>query len=151
MTVVNRYGAASQQPKFTKYIITAARSKVCLITDYSSNSRDRYNHLLRYVYPLSGRLLNQKLIENVYGFYYPYFLFSNKTDFETAGQCDRDGAKGLFFGGGNCRLITRDHCGYISNSILSVRVGTRLVCRQSHKLGRRHATPVSVVSFSDQF
>jgi micrococcal nuclease len=108
-TPVQCYGPAAAA--YTKN--TIGSGKVRLQADPLSTNRDRYNRLLRYVYLPDGRLLNELLIQNGYGFYYPYFPFTKKAQFEADGQAARAAHKGLW---GNCNPIKKDKGGYVSNS-----------------------------------
>ncbi len=107
---VQCYGPAASA--FTKNTLTAAGSTVKLAADSLSNNRDRYNRLLRYVYLPDGTLLNLKLIQEGYGFYYPYFPFSKSDEFSAAQKLAQDGHKGLW---GNCTPKPTDGGGYTSN------------------------------------
>ena len=108
-TPVQCYGPAAAA--YTKTIIGS--HQVRLVSDELSTDRDRYNRLLRYVYLPDGTLVNEKLIQNGYGFYYPYFPFSKSAQFEA----DEKGAiaanKGLW---GNCHPTKTDQGGYVSNN-----------------------------------
>src|SRR5437868_2508299 len=66
-TPVQCYGPAAAA--FTKNLIGSNR--VRLVSDSLSTDRDRYNRLLRYIYLPDGTLVNESLIQNGYGFYYP--------------------------------------------------------------------------------
>jgi micrococcal nuclease len=107
---VQCYGPAASA--FTKNTLTAAGSTVKLAADSLSSNRDRYNRLLRYVYLPDGTLLNLKLIQEGYGFYYPYFPFSKSDEFSAAEKQAQDGRKGLW---GNCTPKPTDGGGYTSN------------------------------------
>jgi micrococcal nuclease len=107
---VQCYGPAASA--FTKNILTAAGSKVRLAGDSLSSNRDRYDRLLRYVYMPDGTMLNQTLIREGYGFYYPYFPFTKSKDFEAAQSAARRDNKGLW---GNCNPKPTDGGGWISN------------------------------------
>lgn len=104
-TPVQCYGPAAAA--FTKNTIGA--QKVRLSLDPKSTNRDRYGRLLRYIYLPDGTLLNQKLIENGYGFYYPYFPFTKSTTFNAAEQQAMAAHKGLW---GNCHPTPSDNGGY---------------------------------------
>ena len=97
---------------FTKNSLTAAGLKVRLAADSLSNNRDRYNRLLRYVYLPDGTFFNLKLIQEGYGFYYPYFPFSKSSDFAAAQKQAQDAHKGVW---GNCTPVKTDGGGYTSN------------------------------------
>lgn len=105
---VQCYGPAAAA--FTK--TTIGSNKVRLESDPLSTNRDRYDRLLRYVYLPDGTLINQKLIENGYGFYYPYFPFTKSSQFEASQDTARANNKGLW---GNCTPTQTDKGGYISN------------------------------------
>lgn len=108
---VQCYGPAASA--YTKNTMTAAGSKVRLAADSLSSNRDRYNRLLRYVYLTDGTMMNQKLIEDGYGFYYPYFPFSKSKDFEVAQNQAKAAGRGLW---SNCAPIANDRGGYTSNN-----------------------------------
>lgn len=104
-TPIQCYGPAAAA--YTKHRIGAQR--VRLVADSKSSNRDRYNRLLRYVYLPDGTLLNQDLIENGYGFYYPYFPFSKSDSFAASEQRAMAAHKGLW---GNCSPHPTDSGGY---------------------------------------
>lgn len=106
-TPVQCYGPAAAA--YTKNRITAAGGKVRLVADSLSTNRDRYNRLLRYVYLPDGTNLNEEIVKNGYGFYYPYFPFSKKADFDRAQQTAITAKKGLW---GNCTPTPTDNGGY---------------------------------------
>jgi endonuclease YncB( thermonuclease family) len=107
---VQCYGPAASA--FTKNTITAHGSVVKLAADSQSSNRDKYNRLLRYVYLSDGTLLNQKIISDGYGFYYPYFPFTKSADFDAAEKQAMAANRGLW---GNCHPTPTDGGGYISN------------------------------------
>lgn len=107
---VQCYGPAASA--FTKNIVTAKGSAVRLAADSLSSNRDRYDRLLRYVYLSDGTLLNEKLIRDGYGFYYPYFPFEKSKAFENAQKMAQDEKKGLW---GNCTPKPTDGGGWVSN------------------------------------
>jgi micrococcal nuclease len=107
-TPVQCYGPAAAA--FTKN--TIGNQKVRLGLDPKSTNRDRYGRLLRYVYLPDGTLINKKLIELGYGFYYPYFPFTKSVEFDHAEQQAMAGHKGLW---GNCNPTPTDSGGYVSN------------------------------------
>lgn len=107
-TPVQCYGPAAAA--FTKN--TIGSQKVRLASDSRSTNRDRYNRLLRYVYLPDGTLLNEKLIQEGYGFYYPYFPFTKSAQFNADEQSAIAAHKGLW---GNCHPIQKDQGGYVSN------------------------------------
>lgn len=98
-TPVQCYGPAAAA--FTKN--TIGTQKVRLEADPTNQNRDRYGRLLRYVYLPDGRLLDQILVEQGYGFAYTSFPFQKKADFVAAEQQAKQDAKGLW---GNC-TVTR--------------------------------------------
>jgi micrococcal nuclease len=108
-TPVQCYGPAAAA--FTKNTIGA--NKVRLESDPLSTNRDRYDRLLRYVYLPDGTLMNEKLIQEGYGFYYPYFPFSKSKQFAADEQTAMAAHKGLW---GNCRPTPTDQGGYVSNN-----------------------------------
>lgn len=107
-TPVQCYGPAAAA--YTKNLI--GTNKVRLGSDSLSTDRDRYDRLLRYVYLPDGRLVNEELIKNGYGFYYPYFPFSKSDQFATDQAAARAANKGLW---GNCTPKPTDRGGWISN------------------------------------
>jgi micrococcal nuclease len=107
-TPVQCYGPAAAA--FTKR--TIARNSVRLVSDPLSTDRDRYDRLLRYVYLPDGTLLNQKLIQDGYGFYYPYFPFSKSKQFEADEKSAMSMNKGLW---ANCHPTPTDRGGYVSD------------------------------------
>lgn len=107
-TPVQCYGPAAAA--FTKNMIGS--SKVRLESDPLSTNRDRYDRLLRYVYLPDGTLVNEKLIQEGYGFYYPYFPFSKSKQFAADEQTAIAARKGLWI---NCHPTPTDGGGYVSN------------------------------------
>ncbi len=107
-TPVQCYGPAAAV--FTKN--TIGTQKVRLESDSLSTNRDRYNRLLRYVYTADGKFINEILIQQGYGFYYPYFPFSKSQQFEADQKQAMAANKGLW---GNCHPTPTDKGGYISN------------------------------------
>lgn len=107
-TPVQCYGPAAAA--YTKHLIGASR--VRLVSDPQSTNRDRYNRLLRYIYLTDGTNVDKKIIENGYGFYYPYFPFSQSAQFALAQQSARTAKRGLW---GNCQPTPTDKGGFVSN------------------------------------
>ncbi|HEX8227127.1 MAG TPA: thermonuclease family protein [Candidatus Saccharimonadales bacterium] len=107
---VQCYGPAASA--FTKNALTAAGSKVRLAADSLSTNRDRYDRLLRYVYLPDGTNFNLKLIQDGYGFYYPYFKFDKSAEFDEAQKQAQAAGKGLW---SNCMPTKTDGGGYVSN------------------------------------
>lgn len=109
-TPVQCYGPAAAA--FTKN--TIGNNRVRLASDPLSTDRDRYGRLLRYVYLPDGTLLNEKLIQEGYGFYYPYFPFTKSKQFNADEQAAMAAHKGLW---ANCHPSPTDGGGYTSNSM----------------------------------
>jgi len=107
-TPVQCYGPAAAA--FTKAVI--GHQSLRLVSDPLSTDRDRYDRLLRYVYLPDGSLLNEKLIQQGYGFYYPYFPFTKSHLFEADEQAAMAAHRGLW---ANCHPIPKDQGGYVSN------------------------------------
>jgi micrococcal nuclease len=104
-TPVQCYGPAAAA--YTKSQI--GNGQVKLATDSLGTNRDRYGRLLRYVYLPDGTNLNQQIVANGYGFYYPYFPFSKSDEFKTAEQTAIQNHKGLW---GACHPTPSDKGGY---------------------------------------
>jgi micrococcal nuclease len=109
-TPVQCYGP--QAAAFTKK--TIGRQSVRLVSDSLSTDRDRYNRLLRYIYLPDGTNLDEELIQNGYGFYYPYFPFSKATQFAADEHVAQAAHKGLW---GACQPTPTDDGGYLSNPL----------------------------------
>ena len=107
-TPVQCYGP--QAAAFTK--LTIGTQRVRLVADPLSTDRDRYDRLLRYVYLPDGTDLDEKIIEQGYGFYYPYFPFSKSSAFAAAEQDAIDAGKGLW---AHCKPTPTDAGGYVSS------------------------------------
>ena len=107
-TPVQCFGPAAAA--FTKSSIGS--QKVRLESDSLSTDRDRYNRLLRYVYLPDGTLLNKKLIQGGFAFYYPYFPFTKSDEFAAAQAQAKNSAKGLW---ASCQPTPTDGGGYVSN------------------------------------
>ncbi len=108
-TPVQCYGPAAAA--YTKNTIGSQR--VRLVSDSLSTNRDRYDRLLRYVYLPDGTNLNKQLIQNGYGFYYPYFPFTKSHEFAAAEQSAMAAHRGLW---ANCHPTPTDQGGYVSNT-----------------------------------
>ncbi len=108
-TPVQCYGPAAAA--FTQ--ATIGQNQVRLVSDSLSTDRDRYDRLLRYVYLPDGTLVNEKLIQNGYGFYYPYFPFTKSEQFASDEAAAMATHKGLW---GNCHPTATSGGGYISNT-----------------------------------
>jgi micrococcal nuclease len=109
-TPVQCYGPAAAA--YTKTRI--GQQRVRLVADALSTDRDRYGRLLRYVYLPDGTNLDEALIQNGYGFYYPYFPFTKSTRFAADEQTAITAHKGLW---ANCHPQPTDHGGYVSNPL----------------------------------
>jgi len=107
-TPVQCYGPAAAA--YTKNQI--GNSNVRLAADPDSTNRDRYGRLLRYVYLSDGEILDEKLIANGYGFYYPYFPFTKSAQFAADEQKAQSQHLGLW---SNCQPKPTDGGGYVSN------------------------------------
>jgi endonuclease YncB( thermonuclease family) len=107
-TPVQCYGSAAAA--FTKNSLTGKKFR--LVSDSLSTDRDRYDRLLRYVVLTNGANFNQKLIEQGYGFYYPYFPFTKSDEFATAQESAKSANRGLW---GNCKPTPTDKGGWVSN------------------------------------
>lgn len=88
--------------------------KVKLVADPLTTDRDRYNRLLRYVYLVDGTNLDQAIIRDGYGFYYPYFAFSQSREFDKAQSSAKAENKGLWSA---CQPTPTQKGGWISNSL----------------------------------
>lgn len=107
-TPVQCYGPAAAA--YTKRLI--GRQPVRLEADALSSNRDRYSRLLRYVLLPDGSNVNEQLVRNGYGFYYPYFSFTRAKQFAAAQAAAQREHKGLW---GNCSPQPTDGGGYLSN------------------------------------
>lgn len=105
---VQCYGPAASA--YTKRLIGDQR--VRLVSDSQSTNRDRYDRLLRYVYLTNGTNVNQQIIREGYGFYYPYFPFSQSSAFEAAQLTAQAQNRGLWR---SCQPTQTDRGGYVSN------------------------------------
>lgn len=105
---VQCYGPAASA--YTKRLIGDQRIR--LVSDSQSTNRDRYDRLLRYVYLTDGTNVNQQLINEGYGFYYPYFPFTQSASFEAAQLKAQLQSKGLWRA---CQPTQTDRGGYVSN------------------------------------
>lgn len=79
---------------YTKQLVGASR--VRLEADPLDTNRDRYGRLLRYVYLPDGRLVEEELIKNGYGFAYISFPFEKKSQFTELEKTARDNKLGLW-------------------------------------------------------
>lgn len=108
-TPIQCYGPAASA--YTKRLI--GNQRVRLVSDSRSTNRDRYDRLLRYVYLPDGTLVNEALIKNGYGFYYPYFPFTKSEQFRLAQESAMKAHRGLW---GNCHPTRTDRGSYVSNN-----------------------------------
>jgi micrococcal nuclease len=106
-TPVQCYGPAAAA--HTQNVIKAAGGKVRLVSDSLTTNRDRYNRLLRYVYLPDGTDVNELNVQQGYAFYYPYFPFSKKAQFQADEQAAITSKKGLW---GACHPTPSDEGGY---------------------------------------
>lgn len=109
-TPVQCYGPAAAA--FTQR--TIGRQHLRLVSDPLSTDRDRYNRLLRYVYLPNGTDVNELLIKQGYGFYYPYFPFTKSQVFKADEQQAIQAKRGLW---ASCHPTPTDQGGYTSNPV----------------------------------
>ncbi len=107
-TPVQCFGEAAAA--HTKAVI--GTNHVRLEADPKSTNRDRYNRLLRYVFLPDGTNVNQAIIQEGFGFYYPYFPFTKSADFAAAQSHAQAEHKGLWQ---SCKPTPTDKGGYVSN------------------------------------
>lgn len=100
-TPVQCYGPAASA--YTKNLI--GTQKVRLEADPTNQNRDRYNRLLRYVYLPDGKLVEEELIQNGYGFAYTSFPFTKKQTFVDLEKQAKDANKGLW---ANCTVTDQN-------------------------------------------
>jgi micrococcal nuclease len=98
---VQCYGPAAAA--YTKNLI--GNNKVRLQADSKSTNRDRYDRLLRYVYLPDGRMVEEELIKNGYGFAYLDFPFDKSGAFAKDQESARGATKGLWQ---NCKPYRLD-------------------------------------------
>ncbi len=108
-TPVQCYGP--QAADFTKAQISRF-GKVRLQADPLDTNRDVYGRLLRYVYLPDGTLLDEKLIQQGYGFAYLDFPFTKKAQFAADGQAAQSQKIGLWAA---CHPTINKYGGYTSN------------------------------------
>jgi micrococcal nuclease len=94
---VQCYGPAASA--YTRNLI--GDQKVRLEADSTNQNRDRYDRLLRYVYLPDGRMVEEELIKNGYGFAYTSFPFTKKEAFVQLEEQAKSANKGLW---GNCTI-----------------------------------------------
>lgn len=95
---------------YTKNLISG--QPVRLEADALSSNRDRYGRLLRYVYLPDGRLVQEEIIKEGYGFAYTSFPFTKSEDFSTFQRQARENNKGLW---NVCNPSENDFGGYTSD------------------------------------
>lgn len=108
-TPVQCYGkiaAAFTQSQISKF------GRVRLQADPLDTNRDVYGRLLRYVYLPDNTLLNEKLIQQGYGFAYLGFPFSKSALFSSDEQVAQKTHLGLW---GACHPSVNKYGGYTSN------------------------------------
>jgi len=74
----------------------AEEAVVRLEADPLNADRDKYNHLLRYVYVPDGKLLNAEIIAQGYGFAYTNYPFSKMEEFRRLEREAREAGRGLW-------------------------------------------------------
>lgn len=89
---VQCFGQAASD--YTKQLI--GDNPVRLEADEQSTNRDRYNRLLRYVYLPDGKLVQEEIIRNGYGFAYTNFPFTKLDYFKQLESDARAQGKGLW-------------------------------------------------------
>jgi len=107
---VQCYGPAAAA--FTKNLI--GEHKLRLQSDELSSDRDRYDRLLRYVYLDTGTFVNERLVQEGYAFYYPYFPFSENFRFAADEQAAQKAHRGLWAA---CHPTPSDDGGYKMNEV----------------------------------
>lgn len=93
-TPVQCYGLEASN--FTEQTLKTANNSVRLEADPTGDNRDRYGRLLRYAYLPDGKLLEQVLIEQGYGFAYLSFPFQKKADFASYQDSAQSAKVGLW-------------------------------------------------------
>ena len=88
--------------------------KVRLQADPLDTNRDRYGRLLRYVYLPDGTLLDEKIIQEGYGFAYLDFPFAKKARFAADEKAAQAAKKGLW---AVCHPTNNKYGGYTSNPL----------------------------------
>lgn len=91
-TPVQCYGKVAAT--YTKNLIDG--SKVRLQADPLDTNRDRYGRLLRYVYLSDGTMIEEKLIQNGYGFAYTQFPFQKTDEFRADETAAKTAGRGLW-------------------------------------------------------
>ena len=96
---------------FTKNLI--GNNDVRLAVDPLSTNRDRYDRLLRYIYLPDGRLVNEEIIKQGYGFAYLGFPFTKSDQFHQDELDARAANLGLWK---NCKPTANQYGGFTSNN-----------------------------------
>ena len=91
-TPVQCYGETAAS--YTKNLI--GKNKVRLQADSLDTNRDRYGRLLRYVYLPDSTLVEERLIQNGYGFAYTQFPFEKSEQFKADEQEAKTNNLGLW-------------------------------------------------------
>ncbi len=107
-TPVQCYGPEAAD--YTKRLI--GDSRVRLQADALDTNRDRYGRLLRYVYLPDGRLVDEILIQEGYGFAYLGFPFEKTQQFAADQEVAQQAHVGLWSA---CRPTANQYGGYSSN------------------------------------
>lgn len=110
-TPVQCYGP--EAAAFTKQQI-GRFGKVRLQADPLDTNRDVYGRLLRYVYLPDGTLMDERLIQEGYGFAYLDFPFTKKAQFSADEKAAQAVKKGLW---ATCRPSVNKYGGYTSNPL----------------------------------
>ena len=109
-TPVQCYG--SEAADYTKQLI--GKNPVRLQADPLDTNRDRYGRLLRYIYLPDGRLIEEELIKNGYGFAYTSFPFEKKMRFSELERVAKEDKVGLWSA---CQPSLNQYGSYQSNPI----------------------------------
>lgn len=108
---VQCFGQAASD--FTKNLI--GNNPVRLQADELSTNRDRYDRLLRYVYLPDGKLVEEEIIRQGYGFAYTSFPFTKSDHFKQLETDARQQGRGLW---GSCQPSQNEQGGFRSNDAL---------------------------------
>jgi endonuclease YncB( thermonuclease family) len=96
---------------FTKNLIGS--NDIRLASDPLSTNRDKYDRLLRYVYLPDGRLVNEEIIKQGYGFAYLSFPFTKSEQFHQDELTARQANLGLWK---DCQPTENKYGGFTSNN-----------------------------------
>ncbi len=97
---------------YTKNLI--GQNRVRLVADPLDTNRDRYNRLLRYIYLPDGRLVEEEIIKNGFGFAYTGFPFERKQEFINIEALARAAKLGLW---NACSPTLTKYGSYQSNNL----------------------------------